>query len=618
MRHITEDISFSPLFEELKGYSGAKFYQDAVSAFGVALVTIPQAMAYSYVAGLPFSAGIFSVLISAVICALMSTSRYLIIGPTNSMALLIQLGTMEIMHNFYRDMAGSERELAALGVVTLLGVLVGLFQFLVALFKMGRLIQFVSHSVVTGYLAGTACAVLIGQLPTFLGIELPGNLQSLLSRIYYIAFHASEIHLPTFITGAISLFLILMIKRVNTKLPSAVLMLVIVGVLVHLLGFSSYVETSWLQDQSGYEMGKVALVGDQVSFEGIIPHFTLPYFDAELLSHVIPIAFAIALLGALSSALVAKNISSLSGERISVNQEILSLGTANMIGSLFGAMPSAASPTRCTMLMNTGAKTRLAIIYCSLFVGIIVAAFEFIISRAPLTALSAIIFVSATQIVSFKQFLLCLKATRADRLVTLATLLTCLVLSLDVAFYIGVAISITLYLQKAAVPQLIECAFDNSGKIGAFKNEDRDHLKEIRVINVHGELFFGAADLFQSAVKALTEHDNYTQVMILRLKNARDIDATTCLALQQLHAYLKSSKRHLICCGITHLSWEILSESGTMDVLGRDNLFILDELHPQLSLKNALQRANALVKPMQDPLPQTEAIPEQALSLQSS
>ena len=126
----------------------------------------------------------------------------------------------------------------------------------------------------------------------------------------------------------------------------------------------------------------------------------------------------------------------------------------------------------------------------------------------------------------------------------------------------------------------------------------------IRVIKVEGELFFGAADLFQSTLKAIAEDDTHTRVIILQLKNARDIDATVCLALQHLYDYLKGSNRYLLACGLTQPIWDVLNDSLLIDKLGKDNLFLFDEKQPFQYMQKAISRAKELIA-----IPQVEEKP---------
>jgi len=226
---------------------------------------------------------------------------------------------------------------------------------------------------------------------------------------------------------------------------------------------------------------------------------------------------------------------------------------------------------------------------------VVLFSFSFLIMHIPLAALSALLLVTAVTIVHPRQFFLCLKATNSDAMVLWVTLSSCIFLSLDVAFYIGIVISITLYLKKAAMPQLVEYDIDESGELLNCDIAHAQDHKEIRVIKVEGELFFGAADLFQTTLKTIAEDDTSTRVIILQLKNARDIDATVCLALQQLHDYLQGSGRHLIACGMTQQIWDVLSDSGIVEEIGKENLFVFDDRHPHLHMQKAFLRARQLV-----------------------
>jgi len=157
-------------------------------------------------------------------------------------------------------------------------------------------------------------------------------------------------------------------------------------------------------------------------------------------------------------------------------------------------------------------------------------------------------------------------------------------------------VSIILYLNKAAMPQVLQYIVDETGRIKSLEFCTKEELTKIRFIKVNGELFFGAADLFQTALKSIAEDDTNTRVIILQLKNARDIDATSCLALNQLYDYLKSSGRHLILSGLTLPVWEVMSGSGLVKLIGKENLFVIDELNPNHYFQRALKRANELVE----------------------
>lgn len=592
MGSSVDRISFFTSLKDLKNYSWGFLAQDVSAGFSVALLSVPQAMAYAMVAGLPLSCGLLAVIFSSLIAATWGSSRHLIVGPSNAIAIMVQSGTSQILFNYFRDLDGPEREWMAVQILTQLTLLVGIFQILVASFKLGRLTQFVSHSVVVGYVVGTAIAIVIDQFYIFLGIPPMEGVHAFYEKAWYLVSHLSQFHLPTLLISLGSLFLIVAFRQKDKRIPGAAIAFGFMAIAVQLMGLNVEGGESFV----GERLQQVALVGDTGEVYTGLPALSFPYFNTRILSSVVPVAFAIALMSILESAAVAKSIAAITGQRLSLNQDIFGIGLGNFCGSfLGGAMPISGSNSRSILNYISGAQTRFAAIFGAIFVATFLLAFGFFITRIPVGSLAALLIVTAVSIVNRKQFLLCLKATNSDALVLWITILSCVFLSLDVAFYIGVVISITLYLKKAAIPQLIEYGIDDSGKWCSADAARKNDKKKIRVIKVKGELFFGAADLFQSTLKSIAEDDTTTKVIILQLKHARDLDATGCLALHQLYNYLQSSGRHLILSGLTFPTWEVLSNSALIDLIGKENLFFLNERRPHLHMKKALRRAESLL-----------------------
>lgn len=597
MPHQQDDISLAQLKKDIEGYSWATFRQDALSGASVALLTLPQAMAYALLAGLPLSCGIFATIYSAIIAACFGSSRQLIVGPSNAIAILVQSGTADVLFTYYRDLNFAERELVAVQILTQLTFLIGILQVLAGWFRLGRLTQFVSHSVIIGYITGTAIAMIINQSFVFLGIPRLSGFHSLYEHGVYLISHITQLQWTTAMVGGGSLALLLACKRMNLRLPASAIMLVAASIVVEVLGLSSYNGSSHFFDlyADDYTFPNVSVVGDAGEIYEMIPNIGLPFFNMRVINGVLPVAFAIALLSVLETTSVAKTIASSTGQRLSLNQEVFSVGLGNLTSAFTGAMPVGGSASRSTLNYQSGAQTRFSSIINATLVALIVFMLGFFVTRIPLTALASLLLVTACSIVNMRQLATCIKATNADAFVLWITLLSCIFFSFDIAFYIGVALSITLYLKKAAIPQLVEYDIEESGDL---KNLDPAALHEhriIRVIKVEGELFFGAADLFQTTLKAIAEDDTSTRVIILQLKNARDIDATVCLALQQLHSYLHKSGKHLVACGLTTHVWEVLSNSGLVEQLGKDNLFLFDERHPHQHMQKALQWARHLI-----------------------
>lgn len=588
-----DDFSFSYLKQDIASVSWKSVQSDLIAAFEVALMTMPQAMAYALVAGLPTSCGLFAAIFSAIMAAIMGSSRYLVVGPINAVAILVQAGTAEILYTYFRDASPIEKDVYAIEIMTQIALMSGLFQVIAAVFKLGRMTQFVSHSVVIGYIAGGAIAIIINQLFMLSGVGPPGGVNSLYEKFVYFTNHLSQIDLPTLSVGLASIAVLLALKKIGKRIPSAALMLTGIGITCYLISLTSYASFS----------AHVALVGSSADLFEFFPLFSLPSFNLGIMNHMIAVAFAVALLSIIETTCSAKSIAATSGQGISINQEILAVGAANLVSSCTGSMPVSVSNSRSQANFLSGAQTRFSAIFSALIVAGIVGYLGMFVNLIPLPALSALLFITAFGLVNHRQFLLCIKSTSSDAFVLLTTFISCIFFNLDTAFYIGVVLSISLYLKRAAMPQLVEYAIQDNGELKSLELSQAFMQKTIRVIKVEGELFFGSADIFYTTLKTLAEDDQSTQVILLQLKNARDIDATSCLALLQLHEYLEKGGRHLVLSGMTHDMWDVMSNSGLIKKIGKENLFVFDERHPQAYMQKAIIRAKALVqvvKPQQE------------------
>lgn len=598
MAQQKDDLSLTGITKDFERYSWGGFRRDLMAGLAVAMLTVPQAVAYAIVAGLPIACGFLAFIYSALLSSLFSSSRHLIVGPSNAIAILVQAGLAQIFFTYYRDVpAGPEKEWIAVQIVTQLALLIGGIQILAAFFRLGRLTHFVSHSVIVGYISGVALALTISQLFVLLGLpDAPATVTSLFEKSAYILTHLHAIHWPTAFIGVSCLFIIWFLQKIDSRLPAGVFMLAFMGVIFYFINYllisGNFPLLEWPAFSAMIE--KIPMVGS-TNGAGLTPNWDLPFFSTGIMNSLLPVAFAIALLGVMEATSTAKSIAANSGQRLSTNQEILGLGLGNMLSAFIGAMPVSGSPMRSAVNYHYGAETRLSAVFNAFFVIMIVLVFGFLLVHLPVAAMAALLITSAKNMVNFKQFLLCMKATRSDNFVLLITLSSCLFFSLDIAFYIGVVMSITLYLKKAAIPQVHEFTVDEDGILHSVETGNTHESRKIRLIKIEGELFFGAADVFQSTLKSIAEDDTTTRVIILQLKNARDIDATGCLAIQQLFEYLKNSGRHLIGCGLTIQTWDVLSDAGLIEQIGKSNLYIFDERHPQLSMQKAFARANELL-----------------------
>ncbi len=588
-------LPFFPVFQDLQQSNLVTLRQDLLAGLAVAMLTIPQTMAFSMVAGLPMSCGVYAAIFSAFLAAAFSSSRHLIVGPSNTIAILIQAGTAEILYTYYRDLVGPERQMMAVNILMQLSLLIGLFQVIGGSFKLGRLTHFVSHSVIVGYLVGVACAVAITQAYVLVGIPTVAEHHSVYEKAIYLFTHIPLVDPPTAVIGILSIMLLLAFQRTDRRLPGGLIVGLLISLAVWVEGWLAQGGFFGLFDPLTPDVVKqVQLVGDTGILDSFSLNIAFPFFDLRIMNAVVPFAFAVALLSVLESTAVARSIAVSTGQRLYVNQDVFSLGVGNLVSSFVGAMPISGSPSRTSMNFRMGAQTRFAAMSGAIFVGIFVIAFQSFIAIIPLAFLGALILVTTCSIVDTKQLSLCMRATGSDAFVLMTTILACLFFNLDTAFYIGIILSIMLYLKKAAAPHIVEFNIAQDGTLCKLDSRLGRESKKVRFIKVEGELFFGAADIFQSTLQALAKDDAAAKVIILQMKNARDMDATACLALQQLNSYLKKSGRYLLVCGFTRSVEDVLKDSGLAEEIGKENLFGFDERFPTHYMQKALQRSKVL------------------------
>lgn len=592
----SEELSFKPQIQDIKTYNLKYFQSDFWAALAVALLSIPQGIAYSIVAGLPPACGIWATVLGTIVAALFGSSRLLVVGPGNATTLLVQTATAEVLLRYYQDIVEPLRTAVALEVMAAITLLIGVFQLLAGIFKFGQIIQFVSHAVVIGYVAGTAVALSLDQLFNFFGIHTPIEAGSIYEKIKYLVFHFDQIHIITTLVGILTIFLLILMKRMNTRLPHLLSAVACITLISVAFGLES------IPDHAGRTM---EIVGQSGLVEQVVPGVQFPLFEMRLLNGMLPLAFAIALIGMLETSSIGKSLASNSGQHLSINQDIFGLGLANTMLSFFGALPCSASISRCILNYESGAKTRFSAVLSGIIVAVIVGVFGFLIKYVPLCALAAMLLATAIRMVDRRQLKLCFEATRADAIVLVITFLSCIFFSLQLAFYIGIGLSIFLYLKRAAIPQVVEYYYNpNTDELRPMHEQERKLPHKIRVINVEGELFFGATDLFQSSLQAIAEDDTTTEVIILRLKHVRDMDATAVLALQQLVRFLKKNERHLIVSAIPKQVYQVLENAKFSALVGQDNLIPYDKRLPNKAIGDAYKRAEHLLEVKERPIPE--------------
>ncbi len=558
------------VWQSRQHYSRKKLRGDLLAGLTAGALALPQAIGFALIAGLPTHMVLTSVVVAGLAGAWFTSSNHASIGPTNTTSL------------FIGATAASTTVLGftAPQVAVFLALAVGLIQLAAGFARLGNLTQFISRSVILGYTCGAAALIGFGQIPNALGIAGVRGANLLeTARLFGVRVVDQGIHWPSLALSAATIFFMLACKKLLARWPAGLIALAVGTIVSAALG--------------AHDRG-VRTVADIGGLEGRLPVFSgLPESWLTSLPMLLNAAFAFAVMGMLEAVSITKNLALKTNERIDSNQELLALGAGNTTAALFGAMPASGSFLRSAVLLESGGATQIASIIASLGLGAGLLIFSPLAGLIPIPAVASMLVLVSLQMVNLATVRTVVRATKADSIVFVTTFVGTLILNLDTAIYVGIGVSLALFLQKAASPSLVEYTFNDSGHLTQVAAPEARIHPRISIIHVEGDLFFGAADLFQDEIRRLSDDPNL-RVFVLRMKNARHLDGSTVLALQQLSEHLRRQNRFLLVSGIHGDVAEVFKRSGLAELVGAENIFPAEE-NPNLATKKALQRAQVLL-----------------------
>ncbi|WP_018292056.1 SulP family inorganic anion transporter [Verrucomicrobium sp. 3C] len=557
-------LELGPLRATFRSYSPVKLRADLRAALNVALLSFPQGMAYALIAGLPVQYGIYACAVASVIGPLFQSSRYVVLGPTNATAVLV--------FSSYLGMAGKVDKIPSLSFLLLL---IGVALLAGALFRAASLTQYVSRTVVIGYITGAAFLIIANQAHHMLGVSIP-EVSTFTDIVIQTILHAGQAQWPSVLLSVLTFLVWWLLKTALPKLPAVALALFLVSLLalpLPKLHFPiHYLEALPL---------------------GFWP-VTLPSFHWDWFSQLASASLALAFFAAIEGASIGKSLASRSGEPIDPNREMFAQGAANVACAFLGGMPVSGSLTRSAINWISKPATVLANLWSGLLLagGLLLGGPLF--AYVPMPALATLVVLTGVSLINWRDIRIALQTSRADGLVFLTTFLSALLTPLDLAIGLGIGLSIALFLQQVGQPSLVEYTYDEEEGLREKGRSEKRVLPEICIIHVEGELFFGVADLFREQIRRICL-DPSLRVVILRMRNAHHLDATCALAVDELARMMQESGRHLLLSGVTRPVIRVLRNSGVIQAIGRENVFPLFGVHPNLSTRNALLRAQHLL-----------------------
>ncbi|MEM8866712.1 MAG: SulP family inorganic anion transporter [Verrucomicrobiota bacterium] len=555
-------LDLFPIQSTVASYKAAHASHDLRAGINVALLAFPQGMAYALIAGLPIQYGIYGSAIAAIIGAIFANNRYITLGPTNatSVMLLSAFASLSIL--------GPEMVTLA----PLLILLVGIFVTLGAYLKVANLVQYISRSVITGYITAAALLIITNQIPKTLGLEMSRKGATFFDSISLILYSISTVEWYTVAVSLVTAVLFILLNMRFKALPNVAICLVVMSFATELI--------------IGHDNGVEFLTGINASTWSIsIPDVSLQ--EIEMLASP---ALAIALLCVLEGISIGKSLAAKTGARLDTNQAMFSIGMSNIACAFFSGMPASGSLTRSTLTESSGGRTPIS----SLISGLIVLIGAFLVGPytkfIPQCTLAVLVIAIGISLINNKSIKIVTHTTKSDAFVFFVTFISGTVLPLDTAIYVGVGLSIMLFLKKVARPEMVEYAFNEKGELAQMDGKVQRDIPEVSIVHVEGELFFGAADLFRDQMRRICEDTNL-KIVVLKMRNAYNMDATGVMALEELMRYINERGRYLIVSEAKPDLIRVLKNSGLYDYIEDRNIFEYEPSNPTLSTAKALKRA---------------------------
>ncbi|GAA0791895.1 SulP family inorganic anion transporter [Marinobacterium sediminicola] len=509
---------------------------------GMVLV-LPQAVAYAFIAGLPPEYGLYTAMVSAVIASLFGSSWHLISGPTAALSIVV-LSVISGLGEFSTEQY--------IGLVISLTLLTGLIQLALGLFRMGSLVNFISHTVVIGFTAGAAILIAVSQLKHLLGIDVPSGL-SMMSTVEHLMQGADGLNQVALQAGLVTLGVAVLVRKLNRKWPHL------------LIGMAAGSLACYFLDPAGET---VAYVG---SLPGQLPQPVLPEFSFATLQALAPGALAVALLGLIEAVSIARAIAVRSNQQIDGNQEFLGQGLSNVVGSFFACYASTGSFTRSGANYDAGARTPLAAVFAALLLAIVVLVAPQLTARLPLAVMAGSILLIAWNLIDFSGIRHILSNSRSEAAILVVTLFSTLLVELEFAIYIGVMLSLALYLRRTSQPRVTQVAPLQKSERRHIRNIERYDLEEcpqLKIIRVDGSLFFGAVDHVQQEIRRLTMPGSGVRHILLVGKGINFIDVAGVEMLHQEINRLHMMSGDILFSSLKGTVMDELERTGALKLLG--------------------------------------------------
>lgn len=490
---------------------------DILAGITVALVLVPQSMAYAQLAGLPAYYGLYASFLPPMVAAIFGSSRQLATGPVAVVSLMT---------------AASLEPIAALGsegflvYATILAVMVGVFQMTLGVFRLGVLVDFLSHPVVIGFTAAGAIIIGTSQLGKLFGVTVEKSAHHYETVYHMIQAALTDTHWPTLIISILSFVFIVGLRKWRPTLPVVLIAVVITTLISKVLGYADF---------GG------AIVGD---IPKGLPKFSIPEFNFDIVMQLATSAVVISLVGFMEAISIAKAMAARTRNRLDANQELVGQGLSNIVSGFFSGYPVSGSFSRSAVNINAGARTGFSSIVTGIVVGITLLFLTPLLYHLPQATLAVVIIMAVLGLVKFEPIKHAWKAEKHDGIVAVVTFVLTLVLAphLDQGIVIGVVLSMGLFIYRTMRPRFAITSRFHDGTFRDLKiHPELDRCKNIVLIRFDMSLYYANAGYFETEVLRVFADHPEAKFIILDAEGINMLDSTGQMVLTQLYERLEKA-----------------------------------------------------------------------------
>ncbi len=541
---------FLPILQWLPSYNKTYFRSDLLAGLTVAVLLVPQGMAYALLAGMPPIYGLYGGLLPVLLFGILGTSQQMSIGPVAVSALLLLAGISQIAEPFSPEY---------ISYVLLTGLLIGIFQILLSVLRLGFLVNFLSHPIVAGFTSAAGVIIAVSQLSYLLGFSIPREL-SLVGKLQYVFYNLEQTHLPTFFFCIGGITLISGLKKINKVIPGS-LIAVILGILI----------VRFLRlDQQGIDIVGTVPQG--------LPSFQLPDWSIENIKLVMPTVLTVTVIGIVGSIGIAKILESKHQYyKIDANQELLALGIAKVAGAFFQAIPSSGSFSRSAVNNEAGARTGMSSIITAILIAISLLFLTELFYYLPNAILAAIILLSVKGLFDYKEAIHLWRTHKGDFTMMIFTFFATLIMDIEFGVMAGVTLSILMVLFRIATPhiailgQIPETRFYRN--ISRFPNAEQ--MEDVLIMRFDAQLFFGNAQYFKDTIEEIVkDRKGDLELIILNAFSITSMDSSGLHALETALEFLEHNNVEFYITGVRGPVRDLFHKSNFIAKLGKENQFM--------------------------------------------